>query len=295
MKINGVIVPIVTPFDKENRLDLAALEKLLEHFIEKGVHGVVACGTTGEYYALNDVERQQVLACIARVAKGRISLIAGANDLSTQGAILRAKQAAELGYEALMMAPPAYSLPNQAEIIAHYKAVAEVSPLPIIMYNFPARAGVEIDIDSVLELAKLPNIIGLKESSGNFSRALAIIQAKLPNFEVVCGCDDQAADFLFWGVTSWISGAANVFPAEQVAMLRAAQGKDWAEVKQLMTAMYPVIQSMESGGYNQKAKLGCLRHDIQVGEVRQPLQSISATEATHFQQLMQQFIATQAH
>src|SRR3546814_9272383 len=99
------------------------------------------------------------------------------------------------------------------------------------MYNFPARVGVEIGFDAVVELSKIPNIVGIKESSGNFSRALALIKADLPNFEVICGCDDQAADFLFWGVRSWISGGANVFPGEQAAMINASLAGNWDEVK----------------------------------------------------------------
>ena len=111
-----------------------------------------------------------------------------------------------------------------------------------------------IDIASVAELSREPNIVGIKESSGDFSRALALIQARLPDFEVICGCDDQAADFLFWGVRSWISGAANVFPGEQVAMLNAAKAEDWARVRTLMAAMYPAIQAMESGGYRKAGR-----------------------------------------
>lgn len=289
MDISGLIVPVVTPFDAHNQIDISALEQLLEHFIAEGVQGVVACGTTGEYYALNDSERLLVLSNIAELAKGRMKLIAGVNDLSTRGAIAKAKQAAELGYEALMMAPPAYSLPSQEEIIAHYVEVADNNPLPIIMYNFPARAGVSIELDTVAQLSRHPNIIAIKESSGDFSRALALIQADLPNFEIVCGCDDQAAEFLFWGVESWISGTANVFPKEQLAMLAAAKEQDWALVKAHMNAMYPSIRSMESEAYNAKAKIGCERHGISVGEVRQPLKSISAEKAHEFRQLLAQF------
>lgn len=282
MQQQGILVPIVTPFDRDGHLDLAALRQLVERFIEQGVAGVVACGTTGEYYALSEDERRQVLECVAKAGKGRLRLIAGANDLSTSGAIARACQAAELGYEALMLAPPAYSLPDQAGIVAHFKAVAAASALPIILYNFPARAGVSIDIASVAELSREPNIVGIKESSGDFSRALALIQARLPDFEVICGCDDQAADFLFWGVRSWISGAANVFPGEQVAMLNAAKAEDWARVRTLMAAMYPAIQAMESGGYNQKAKLGVRRHGVEAGDVRLPLLPLPGAEAKAF-------------
>lgn len=265
---------------------MPALTKLVEVFIDKGVTGIVACGTTGEYYTLNEVEREQVLSCIVEIGKGKTTLIAGINDLSTNGAVSRAKNAEALGYEGLMLAPPSYSLPVQTELIAHYESVANATKLPIIMYNFPARTGVEIEINTVAELSKIPNIVGIKESSGNFSRALALISAKLPNFEIICGCDDQAADFLFWGVRSWISGGANVFPAEQSAMIKAAIANDWNKVRQIMSGMMLTIQAMESGGYNQKAKLGCLRHNIDAGNVRLPLLPLPKEDVSSFNKLI---------
>lgn len=289
MKTKGVLVPIVTPFTSNNQVDLKALEKLTEHFIQSGVAGIVACGTTGEYYALSEDERLQVLETIARVAKGKVSIIAGANGMSTQAAIERAQQAKELGYEGLMLAGPSYSLPGQEELKAHFKSVAESTDLPIILYNFPDRVGVEISIESIIELSQISNIVGIKESSGDFSRALALIHLNLENFEVICGCDDQAADFLFWGVQSWISGGANVFPAEQAKMLDLAEKGDWDQVKKIMVKMLPVIQAMESGDYNQKAKIGCSRHNIEVGSVRQPLLPISENDASEFKNLLRAF------
>ncbi len=289
MNIDGVLVPIVTPFNADSSLNLPALEKLIETFIAQGVAGIVVCGSTGEYYALTAEERAQVLETAARVAKGRITLIAGINSLSPADAIARAKQAQDLGYEGLMLSPAPYSLPQQHEIIAYYKTVAAATPLPIIMYNFPARVGVGMTVETVVELSKVPNIVGVKESSGNFSHALALIQANLDNFQVVAGCDDQAADFLFWGVRSWISGGANIFPGEQAAMLRAAAKEDWKEVRRLMNSMYPVIQAMESGDYNQKAKIGCLRHGIDVGTVRLPLLPLSNEDAQEFKALLDAF------
>lgn len=289
MNIDGVLVPVVTPFNADDSLNLPALEKLIETFIEQGVAGIVVCGSTGEYYALTAEERAQVLETAARVAKGRITLIAGINSLSPADAITRAKQAQDLGYEGLMLSPAPYSLPQQHEIIAYYKTVAAATPLPIIMYNFPARVGVAMTLETVVELSKVPNIVGVKESSGNFSHALALIQANLENFQVVAGCDDQAADFLFWGVRSWISGGANVFPGEQAAMLRAAANEDWQEVRRLMNSMYPLIQAMEAGDYNQKAKLGCLRHGVDVGPVRLPLLPLSNEDAQEFKALLDTF------
>ncbi len=282
MNLNGILVPIVTPFDANNQLNEAALERLVECFIEAGVGGIVACGTTGEYYALSAQERRRVLEIIAKTGRGRTTLIAGVNSMSPAEAISRIREAEELGYEALMLSPTPYSLPGQNEVVAYFKEVAAATELPIVMYNFPARIGIQIELESVYELAKVKNIVGIKESSGNFSRVVAMVNANLPDFQVVCGCDDQAADFLFWGVRSWISGGANVFPAEQVQMLKAAEQGDWDSVRRMMAAMLPAIAAMESGNYNQKAKLGCVRHGIDVGSVRLPLLPVDAQERDDF-------------
>lgn len=287
MNLHGILVPMVTPFTDDMQLDLPVLEQITEAFIAKGVSGLVVCGTTGEYYTLSEQERELVLTTVAKLAKGRVSLVAGVNDLSTDGAILRAKQAEELGYEGLMLSPPAYSLPSQEGIIAHYEKVAANTSLPIIMYNFPDRIGVEIEFDTVAHLAKNPGIIAIKESSGNFSHALRLMQANFTDFEVVCGCDDQPVDFFFWGSKSWISGAANVLPEEQVALFNATQKEDWNEARAIMSKIYPAIHSMESANYNQKAKLGCLKGQASVGTVRLPLVDMASAEKQEFLSLLQ--------
>jgi len=185
MNLNGILVPIVTPFDANNQLNEAALERLVECFIEAGVGGIVACGTTGEYYALSAQERRRVLEIVARTGRGRTTLIAGVNSMSPAEAISRIREAEELGYEALMLSPTPYSLPGQNEVVAYFKEVAAATELPIVMYNFPARIGIQIELESVYELAKVKNIVGIKESSGNFSRVVAMVNANLPDFQVV--------------------------------------------------------------------------------------------------------------
>ncbi|WP_367105978.1 4-hydroxy-tetrahydrodipicolinate synthase [uncultured Psychrobacter sp.] len=291
MNINGILVPIVTPFDDNDNVDTDKLTTLVEAFIDKGVSGIVACGTTGEYYTFSADERELVLTTIAKAVKGKdaakkITLIAGINSLSTDHSIELAKQAKDLGYDGLMLSATPYSLPEQDGVIAHFEKVADVSELPIIMYNFPARVGVAIEFDTVAHLAKHPNIVGVKESSGDFSHALRMLQANFDNFEVVCGCDDQPVDFFFWGAKSWIAGAANVFPEEQVALFDATQQGDWDKAKQIMSEIYPAIHSMESGNYNQKAKAGCLKGTIDVGSVRVPLTDMPADEKAAFLALL---------
>ncbi|WP_077928955.1 4-hydroxy-tetrahydrodipicolinate synthase [Wohlfahrtiimonas populi] len=282
MRFQGIYVPLVTPFKADKSLDVETLKILVQSFIDKGVSGLVACGTTGEYYTFSEEERKTVLTTVAEIAKGKVTLIAGINDLSTEGACRRAKEAEALGYEAFMLSPPAYSLPDQAGVIAHYETVAQATNLPIIMYNFPARVGVSIEYETVVHLAKNPNIAGIKESSGDFSRALRLLQTDFKDFEVVCGCDDQPVDFFFWGAKSWIAGAGNVFPEEQVALFNATQNNDWDLARKIMKEIYPAIHSMESGNYNQKAKLGCLKATIDVGTVRLPLSDLSHEEKEEF-------------
>lgn len=286
MNIHGILVPIVTPFDNNGNVDAQKLTNLVEAFIDKGVAGIVACGTTGEYYTFSDAERELVLTTIADAAKNKVTLIAGINSLSTDHSIELAAQAKALGYDGLMLSATPYSLPEQDGIIAHFERVADASELPIIMYNFPARVGVAIEFDTVAHLAKHPNIIGVKESSGDFSHALRMLQANFDDFEIVCGCDDQPVDFFFWGAKSWIAGAANVFPTEQVALFNATQQGDWDKAKQIMSEIYPAIHSMESGNYNQKAKAGCLNGSMDVGSVRVPLTDMAEDEKSEFLALL---------
>lgn len=286
MKLDGIYIPLVTPFDAQNAIDQPKLETLVEAMIDKGVTGLAACGTTGEYYALSDAERSQVLATVHRVAAGRVELIAGIGDMSTQRSVERAAEAKAIGYDALLLSPPPYSLPSQAGIRAHFEYAAEHCALPIIIYNFPARTGVNVAFDTVAALAAHPDIIGIKESSGDFSQALRMLQAEFADFEVICGCDDQPVDFFFWGAKSWIAGAGNVFPGEQVALHAAARKGDWDRARDIMRRLYPALHSMESGDYNQKAKAGCLNGALDAGDVRLPLAPLDAAAKQAFRELL---------
>jgi len=295
MQLTGVFTPLITPFDDDNHLRLETVDRLVDIQLESGVGGLIVGGTTGEYYTLDDDERQTLMRHLVTQVGGRVPVIAGINALNTAEGIRRAEQAWQLGCDGLMMSPPAYSLPRQHEIHAHFQAVADATPLPLILYDFPDRAGVQIAEETVGALAEHPNIVGIKESSGDFSRLIRLINADLEGdageFRVICGCDDQAADHLWWGVRTWISGSANLFPGEQADMVAAAEAGDFAEVRAAMAAMLPVIQSMEAGAYNQKAKLGTgIRFKLPVGDVRQPLLPLDDHEMEGFQELMQDFV-----
>jgi 4-hydroxy-tetrahydrodipicolinate synthase len=279
LDLEGVYVPVVTPFDGDGGVDAPALTAVIERVLDAGVRGIVSCGTTGEYYALTEAERIDVMAHTHAVANRRAQLVAGCNAGSTRIAVMLARAAGDMGYDALMLAAPPTSLPRPHELAAHFLAIAEASGLPTILYNYPARSGVEIGFDCLDEVADHPLIVGIKESSGDFSRFLALRDRYAGRITIMCGSDDQAADYFFWGVRSWLAGTANVLPREHVEILNAANTGDLAGARKRFEQILPWVQHMEAGSYNQKAKLGLRHLGIDCGEVRQPLLPLSDADA----------------
>jgi 4-hydroxy-tetrahydrodipicolinate synthase len=271
LELEGVYTPIVAPMHANGDLDLDGFAKVIEFCLAGGVRGLVANGTTGEYYALSADERRQLTVHAKDVADGRAQLIAGCNSGSTREVIGYGLHAREVGYDALMLAAPYTSLPTQRELAAHYASVASEVGLPIILYNYPARAGIEIGFDCLDAIADIPEIVGIKESSGDFSRFLAMRKRYAGKIEIMCGSDDQAVDYFVWGVRSWLAGTSNVLPRHHVKLLEASLRGDHAEAVRIFDGMLPWVQNMESGSYNQKAKLGLGHQGIQCGDVRQPL------------------------
>jgi 4-hydroxy-tetrahydrodipicolinate synthase len=282
MKIEGVYIPVVTPFDSNDKINPEMLTKLITRCVDAGAAGIVSCGTTGEYYAMSQAERLEVMALTASAAKGKAQLVAGCNAGSTKEAIAYGVAARELGYDAVMLAAPPTSLPQQHELAAHFAAIAEGSGLPVILYNYPARAGVEIGLECLDLLADRADIIAIKESSSDFSRFLALRNRYDGRITIMCGSDDQAADYFFWGVRSWLAGTANVLPSEHVAVMNAALRGDLSGARELFDNILPWVQAMESGSYNQKAKLGLAHFGFDCGPVRQPLLPVDPETAAEY-------------
>jgi 4-hydroxy-tetrahydrodipicolinate synthase len=286
LDLSGVYTPIVAPMDAAGELDLDTYAKVIEFQIAAGVHGLVVNGTTGEYYALSVDERLQLMTTARDVVGGRVQLIAGCNAGATRETIMYGYAAREMGYDALMLAAPFTSLPKQHELAAHYATVATEVGMPIILYNYPARAGVEIGFDCLDAIADIPEIVAIKESSGDFSRFLQMKRRYAGRIEIMCGSDDQAADYFFWGVRSWLAGTANVCPVQHVAVMDAANRGDRAEAARIFDEMLPWVQWMESGSYNQKAKVGLAHMGIPVGGVRQPLLPLADEDVAETQRLL---------
>jgi 4-hydroxy-tetrahydrodipicolinate synthase len=291
MQLEGVYTPVVTPFDDRGEIDLDTLTRVIEHQLQHGTRGIVSCGTTGEYYACTFDERVTLMTHARDVAQGAAQLLAGCNSGSTREVIRLGLVARDLGYDALLLSAPHTSLPSQRELGAHYAAVAAGVGLPIVLYNYPARAGIEIGFDALDAIADLPEIVAIKESSGDFSRFLTLRRRYEGRVEVMCGSDDQAVDYFSWGVRSWLAGTANVLPLQHVVVLETALRGDHAQAHQLFGGLLPWVQNMESGGYNQKAKLGLAHVGIHCGDVRGPLLPLDSATASEYLRVLDEALA----
>jgi 4-hydroxy-tetrahydrodipicolinate synthase len=291
LELTGVYVPVVTPFDANEGLDLSTLTKVVDHCLDAGVAGIVSCGTTGEYYAMSSDERKAVMAHTREVVGSRAVLVAGCNAGATRESIALAQAAVDMGYDAIMLAAPPTSLPSQRELAAHYRMIADAVDKPVILYNYPARAGVEIGYECLDAVADHPNIIAIKESSSDFSRFLQLHSRYAGRLQIMCGSDDQAADYFAWGVRSWLAGTANVLPRHHVIIMKTANAGNHDEAHRQFAAILPWIQNMESGSYNAKAKLGLAHLGIDCGPVRAPMAALPQEVAAELLAALDQALA----
>lgn len=280
MELTGVFVPVVTPFDASGRIDTARLDATVQALLAAGVHGMVACGTTGEAYALSLEERRAVSARIQEIVDGAVPILGGVGGMSTDQALDHALLAKALDLDGLMIAAPAYCLPTQAELASHVSTVVKAAGLPTVLYDYPQRTGVSFSIEVLDRLADDPLVIGIKEASGDLERIPVLLERYAGTIDVVCGADAAAPTFLDAGVRCWIGGIANLLPAAHVAMLdpdnRAA----------VHAAVLPVLEFIESGRYISKVKAGMAMRGLAVGQPRGPLSELDSEDARVLAELL---------
>lgn len=288
MQLKGILPALVTPFDKSGAVDHDTLASIIEYQLKAGVSGFVPLGSTGEYYALTNEERRQVMATVKEVVGDRGVLIAGANGSCTREVIEQVQQARDSGYSNLLIAPPYYALPSQEELIGHYQAVLDAVPdVNVVLYNYPVRTNVEVGFGVLEAFKDEPRVIAIKESSGNLLRAIEIGGTYKDNYQLSCGSDDQALDFFLWGASSWICGPANCFPDQVVDFYRKYASGDLAGAQQVMRSLFPVMASMEAGKFIQKVKYGCELAGFNAGNARMPLQPLTDAEKAEFRQVFE--------
>ena len=270
----GAIVAIVTPF-KNGKVDEAALRKLVEFQIKNGTDGIVPCGTTGESSTLSHEEHDRVIEVVIDAAKKRVPVIAGTGSNSTAEAIRLTRHAYKAGADGALMVCPYYNRPTQEGLYQHYKAIAEAVPIPIIVYNIPGRTGVNINPDTLARLAKIKNIVGVKEASGSIKQMSDVIHLCGPKFDVLSGDDLFTLPLMAMGGHGVISVISNVAPADMAAMVDAFAAGDLKKARALHYKMTPLIDSLfvETNPTPVKAALAMMKKISY--EVRLPLYKLS--------------------
>jgi 4-hydroxy-tetrahydrodipicolinate synthase len=240
----GTFTALVTPF-RDGEIDFSALEKLVESQITAGISGVVAVGTTGESPTLSHDERESVIRKCIEVARNRCPVLAGTGSYSTRDAVDATKQAESMGVNGALVVAPYYNKPSQEGLFEHFKAVAQATSLPIMLYNIPGRCGVDIGVDIVTRLADAcSNIVSIKEASGSVDRA-SELRSRLPDsFTVLSGDDSLTLPFLAVGASGVVSVASNLLPAEVSAIVRAHEAGDARLAEKMHRRLFPLFKNL---------------------------------------------------
>ncbi|NKM56834.1 dihydrodipicolinate synthase family protein [Rhizobium anhuiense] len=287
MKLSGVMPALITPFDANNRIDFKAFERLLTHLREAGVTGWVPNGSTGEYFSQSREERRDVLQFVKDFARPGEILIAGTNAPATREVIEQTAMARDIGYDTVLLAPPFYTRPTQAELIKHYEAVLGAVDVSLVLYSYPAKDGSDISFELMDQFADNPRVIGIKESSGVLQRAVDIASRYDGKIQLVSGSDDIALDFMFWGAESWICGPSNCMAKACCDLDRTFRSGDLDKAREQMKTLYRAMNILESGKFVQKIKYGCELQGLPVGICRAPLGELTPEEKAEFKAAMQ--------
>jgi len=280
MNFDGIFTPAIVPLDANGQIDYASFAEVLEFLIAAKVHGIVVAGTTGEYYAHSKEERAQSAKKAKEVIAGRIPLVVGTGAIRTDDSIEYAKMAREIGADAILLGSPPYALPNVQENINHALAIDAAADLPIILYNYPGRAGVTMEREYFQAVtSKSKNFVAIKESTGSIAN-MHILACEFPELQLSCGWDDQALEFFAWGARSWVCAGSNFIPREHLALYEACVvQKDFTKGRKIMAALMPLMNFLDDEGvFVQTIKAGCDHIGLKAGGVRRPLQAISSDQ-----------------
>jgi 4-hydroxy-tetrahydrodipicolinate synthase len=238
----GAGTALITPFTRTGDLDEPAVRRLVRRQIDAGIHFLSPCGTTGENPTLTDAERLKIVELVADEAAGEVPILAGAGGYNTKEVVHLARQMETAGATGLLSVTPYYNKPTQDGLFEHYRAIADSTKLPIIVYNVPGRTGVNIETSTLERLAVIPNIVGVKEASGNMAQMCDICRALPPGFIVLSGDDVMTLPLMAVGGHGVISVASNEVPGEMVRMVEAAERNDFVAARAIHARLVPLMQ-----------------------------------------------------
>lgn len=271
---HGIIPAMVTPFDEEGRLNEPVVRQMIRRLLQAGVHGIFVLGTNGEFFAMTEDEKTELVRIAADEIGGAVPLYAGSGAITTAETVRLSRKLEDAGADVLSIITPYFVPLNQTELYRHFEETAGSTALPIVLYNIPARTGIMLEADTVASLSRISNIVGVKDSSGNYEHVLQLIQQSGPDFAVLAGTDSFILSTLLAGGAGAIAASANVVPETVVSIYRhwregrlekaAKSQADIAAVRKLMQ-----LGTVPAGLKEMMQQLG-----IEVGSPRLPIQPV---------------------
>ena len=287
MKFEGIYTPAITPYRDDGAIDRDAFVAHIEGLMDAGVHGIVNGGSTGEYYAQTMAERVELATLAKQVMGERIPLIVGTGAIRLEDSILMAQTAAKIGAAAILVGSPPYAVPTQRENALNALAIDRAANLPVMLYNYPGRMGVDMGEEFLDRVGRSRNFCAIKESSGDINR-LHMLARDYPHIQMSCGMDDQALEFFAWGGRSWVCAGSNFLAAEHIALWRAcAVEGNFTKGRRIMSAMLPLMRVLEQGGkFIQCVKYGCELTGRYAGPPRAPLKALNKDDKRQVEQVV---------
>jgi len=286
MNFGQVLTAMVTPFDENGEIDFQATKNLINYLIANGTEGLVVSGTTGESPTLTEEEKVQLFKFTVNIVNGRVPVIAGTGSNNTKGSIELTILAEDVGVDGIMLVAPYYNNPSQEGLYQHFKTISDVTSLPIILYNVPGRSVVNISVDTVIRLSKIPNIVSIKEASGNLDTMAEIITHTPEDFSLYSGDDGLTIPVMSIGGTGVISVASHVIGNEMQTMIGHFNSGNILEAASDHRRLLPIMKALFAAPNPSPVKAALNLKGIPVGGVRLPMIPLNDEQLSALQQAL---------
>jgi 4-hydroxy-tetrahydrodipicolinate synthase len=286
-EFEGIYTPIITPLGPDGTFNHDALSNQVEHLVSAGVHGIISGGSTGENYAQSVEERLALARFTKERIKGRLPLIVGTGTMRTPDSVALASGAKDMGADAILLGTPPYAVPTERENALNALTIDRAADLPIMLYNYPGRMGVNMGEEFLDRVGRSRNFCAIKESSGDINR-VHLLARDYPHIQMSCGMDDQALEFFAWGGRSWVCAGSNFLPEEHVALYQAcAVEGNFEKGRRIMSAMMPLMRVLEQGGkFVQCVKHGTTMAGVAAGGMMAPLKPLNKDDKRALEQVV---------
>ena len=286
VQFGRISTAMVTPFDSKGHVDFIKTTQLVNHLINNGTESIVVAGTTGESPTLTKEEKIALFSHVVKVADKRVPVIAGTGSNNTYASIELTKKAASIGVDAIMVVAPYYNKPNQEGLYQHFKAVAESTDLPVMLYNIPGRSVVNVQPETIIRLAEVPNIVCVKEASGDLNAVTKIIANTPDDFIVYSGDDGLALPLLSVGGHGVVSVASHIIGNEMQEMVKAYLEGEVQKAAKLHQQLLPIMQGLFKAPSPAPVKTALQLIGLDVGSVRLPLVPLNEQERAEIYELV---------